>query len=234
MRIHAKNGLNALGGNLPRTALTDGAILVPKAGDIDAEVDIRTLAGAAPLIICSPIDPDYIDYYEIYAWEDVNGNRQADKGDRINGKEQNWTCVFHAYGAPSEVYDATDPEDRKSYEPQYYNTITGEAKISDLVKSGSLSLTAGKSYLLLLRIHATIPSGPGHDGDSGTNLQFQGGVTRSGDYVTVSTTNKLSESWSATAAPQKYLSSSGNGAGVDDFEVLWIRVNNPPARPITP
>ncbi len=247
--IYAENGLNAASGTLPQTALKDGVFLVPRADEIDAQVDIRTLTGAAPLLISSPIDPDYIDYYEIYAWEDVNNNGEADEDDKIDGTEQNWTCILHTYGAPSEEYegqDAAEPASREAYEPQYYDTTTGEAKISDLVKprssptSGVLPLRSGKSYLLLLRVHATIPSGPGHDGDSGTNLQFTGGVTPSmrtgwGDSVTVSTTTKEpEEGWSATEAPLKYLSSEGNSSGVDDFEVLWVRVNNPPALPVVP
>lgn len=236
--IYAENGLNAASGTLPKTALKDGVVLVPRAAELDAEVDIRTLTGAAPLLISSPIDPDYIDYYEIYAWEDVNNNGEADENDEIDGKEQNWTCVFHAYGAPSEDYDAADPASREAYEPKYYDTKTGEAKISDLLKSGSLPLTTGKTYLLLLRVHATIPSGPGHDGDSGTNLQFQGGVTPStrwnGSVTVETTTKKPEEGWSATEARRKYLSSEGNSSGVDDFEVLWVRVNNPPALPVVP
>lgn len=242
--IYAKNGLNAASGTLTQTALKDGVVLVPRAAEIDTEVDIRTLTGAAPLLICSPIDPDYIDYYEIYAWEDVNNNGEADENDQIDGKEQDWTCILHTYGAPSEEYDGQDAANlasREAYEPENYDTTTGEAKISDLVKPrayptpGVLPLTTGKTYLLLLRIHATIPSGPGHDGDSGTNLQFQGGVTRSGASVTVSTTTKeTEEGWSATEAPLKYLSNEGNSSGVDDSEVLWVRVNNPPALPVVP
>ncbi len=215
-----EEGWNVLNGDLPSHAARDGVIFVPRAQDIDADVPFGTLAGGAALILVKPIDPDYIDWYEIWYWEDVNNDGQADPQDTINGQEQNWTLLVHQDGPPSSNYD----------------TVTGRADIANLLKSG-VNLKSGKSYLLLLRVHAHIPADENgrYDSDEGTSLQFTSPVTLEGSQIRVDYTAKLpQEGWSATDAPLKYLSASGNSIGVADFEVLQVRVNNPPAYPVVP
>lgn len=211
---------NSPSASLQGHAARDGIIFTPRPQDIDASVPFGTMTGAAALILVKPIDPDFIDWYEIWTWIDVNNNGQADAEDLVDGRDQNWSLLVHQEGAPTQNYD----------------TVTGKADISDLIKS-TANLKAGNSYLLLLRVHGHIPADENgrYDEDEGTSLQFSSPVTLEGDQIKVDYTSKLpEEGWSDTEAPLKYLSSTGNYSGVDDFEVLWVRVNNPPALPVVP
>ena len=212
-------------GNLRDHTACDGMIFTPRAEDIDADVPFGIITGAAALQLVNPIDPDNIDWYEIWMWIDVNNNGEADANDLIDDQEQNWTRLLYQDGAPSD---------------KYY-TDSGKADIGDLIKS-SKNLKAGNSYLLLIRVYGHIAADANgrYDADQGSSLQFTSPVSvhDEEDQIEVDYTKETAklpqEGWSATNAPDKYLSCKGNDAGVDDFEVLWIRVNNPPALPVVP
>ena len=206
-------------------AARDGFVFLPRDEDFDKPVTFGMLAGAAVLYRGDAASTAAIDYYQIWAWADVNGNGEADPGDLLEGGlEQNWINLLHKSGAPGNGNDAA-----------------GTAPISNLIKhipdedEEDLHLQTGIQYLLLLRVHVTRSPG-----DSGSSLQFNGGIERDGETVRLAQTPNLQrEGWSSTAPPNpqypelghKYISKSGNDKGVDDFEVLWIRVNNPPRGP---
>jgi hypothetical protein len=233
---------NLSGQSLPDHAAKDGFVFLPRDQDVDADVPFGTLAGAAALILVKPIDPDYIDWYRIWVWADVNANGAADNLDLIwedangNGKvddgemkKQNWQLLVQEAAAPG-----------------WYDTVSGEAQIGNLLKSGPIQLHAGMHYLLLLEVHGHIPPDENgrYDSDEGTSLQFSSPVRlASSDRIQVDYTPKLSTSgWDPADENLKYITKDGqpltyNGqpssrqTGVDNFEMLWLRVNDPPRGP---
>ena len=194
-------------------AARDGFVFLPRDGDFNKPVTFGTLAGAGVLRRGAAAASATIDWYEVWAWADINGNGEADAYDQLDGAPQNWVMLFHKAGAPGP-----------------YDPVAGTADISNLLKdvqTNQRQLQDGIYYLLLLRVHATRS-----ETDSGTSLQFTDPLSRVGEKVQLGQTAKLpTEGWSATEWPAKYISKAGNDKGVDDFEVLWVRVNNPPRGP---
>ncbi|MHC4983453.1 MAG: hypothetical protein ACYTF6_09860 [Planctomycetota bacterium] len=104
---------------------------------------------------------------------------------------------------------------------RHYSEVPRTNEAFDVVQS-SLELQAGKTYLLLVRACA----------DGKTNLQFSGEVSVAWPYLEI-------VYWHGHG--QEGWQSRGEGRftnnwspAVEDREVLWIRVNNPPAKPVVP
>ena len=192
-------------------AARDGYIFVPRTEDLNKNVKFGTLAGGGVLLRGSPAVPAAIDWYEVWAWADTNVNGQADDQDMVNNVKQNWGCLFHINAAPG------------PYDPD-----AGTAAISNLLPADVNNLAAGVAYLLLVRVHVSRQAIPV---ETGTSLQFAEGVSLKDGAITLTRVDKEPvEGWSDTG-DKRYVSKTGNDDGVDDFEILWVRVNNPPRGP---
>jgi len=188
-------------------ATEDGLILCPKGADIDAFAPIGVLAGAVLTQGSPGHAKPHIDRYELWLWEDVNYNRQADPDDRVEGELQEWRRV------------ASD-------EPWQLNRIINVVPEDSAFAKAREGLYAGKAYLLLIRVWAG-------ELDS---FQFTGPVSVDLDSGEAKAEwgRRVENNWTPTG-PGAYGAADGSGwHGIDDYEVLSFRVNNPPAKPIVP
>jgi len=94
-------------------------------------------------------------------------------------------------------------------------------KAIDLVPS-SLGLKSGKTYLLLIRASA----------GGKTNLQFYGGVALSWPNLSITDWADLGQEGWQSSGSKKY--TANWSSAVENREVLWVRINNPPAKPVVP
>lgn len=244
-RMHEEKwDVTAPGGeSLSPHAARDSFVFLPQDVDFDADVPFRTLAGSAALLSDRLSGANGIDWYQIWIWVDVNGDGIADSRDKIwndannNNRvdfgelvDQDWQILVHQDGSPGP-----------------YEASNGVADIANLSKptsdnSAPIKIHAGAYYLLLLEVYAHIPAGGGIP-DEGSSLQFSGSVTRYHEQIVLEHTPKLNQTgWDASDPNRKYFRKDGtplaaNGSvdsrvtGVDGFEILWIRVNNPPREP---
>lgn len=190
-------------GSITHYTVKDEDIFLPQARQIDAPISFGVMAGAV-LTASQPghAKPE-IDRCEIWVWEDVNFNRKADPDDRIDGVEQTWRRL--CVSTPGEVN-----------------------RIIDVIPDGSdfahkrRGLFSGESYLLLIRVQA----------GKVTNFNFTGPVTVNDTTVTADPARRVADEW-APSGHGAYGGHDGSGwSGVDDYEILWFRINNPPGPPV--
>ena len=202
-------------------AARDGYVLLPPTEQGDEKVQFRMLSGATAVYRWPDEDKGdtKVNWYQVWAWPDVNNNGKADSGD---GKDQNWIFMFDEEG------------------DTYRYSKTGVGYIFNLLMNDPLPLPPGITYLLLLRVQGSATQNPS---TTGTNLEFVNTVTlvEGEDKVQLGQAGPAGpEAWSKTEGELweedgtpigKYVDKGGNDVGVDDHEILWIRVNRPPRGP---
>jgi hypothetical protein len=221
---------NLLNQDLATHTANDGYVFLPRDEDFDADIPFGTLTGAGVVHADRSINSDCIDWYNIWIWSDVNGNGKADNKDLVwqggELKKQDWQLLVHVADKPGPLR----PTD-------------GQGDIANLLKTGTVEIHAGAHYLLLLEVHAHVSNGRGGYLE-GSSLEFKGSLTVPSDqYVQIEFTAKASSSgWDPQDENLKYFTAEGNpldsdgnsttrANGVDNREILWIRVNNPPRGP---
>jgi len=142
-----------------------------------------------------------IDWYEIWMWVDVSGDGKADAKDVLKGAPQKWSLIIHAA-----------------------NNLPAPNQLVNLIR-GKVQLVSGGSYLFLIRVFAG-----GH-----SNLEFNGAVSFDKATKTFAIVNHAyagAEQWTPdTQMDSQGIAATGAVPGVDPYEVLWLRVNNPPSSP---
>ncbi len=117
-----------------------------------------------------------------------------------------------------------DDQDRIQKRPQswacLYSGAVSVPNVADNISYGALQLQAGKSYLLIIEACSF----------SQSSMQWESTMLVPWPTLQIEGEKFVQTTW-APDPPAAYGSSWG---GIDAFEVIRIRVNNPPARPVVP
>jgi len=203
-----EQGWDVANGDLAKHAAMDRTIFMPhalqKVGD---SVTFRNLTVAVLTQNCS------VSCVTVWYWGDVNNNGIADEDDKIlvNNQltPQSWKELVHL-GSPI-------PENTA------FNLFGGIAQ-----GSGNM-LRSGLSYLLLIEV---ITDNPPLD-----SYSFAGAIdTSEFPAVTIKDAGPATTSWGQQGVPawgdlEGHAVPPGRWDGIDNREILWIRVNQPPPSP---
>jgi len=197
--------------------LRDKDIMLPPPAPQLRENNLRILSGAVVAEKGGGVPEEMtVEWYRIWGWVDVNNNGAADENDTIGNDEQNWTCLNDITSEPPKV------------SPSEIN------KEIDVLRGGyqPLKLQAGLTYLLLIEAVVKLD-----DGRTRNSLECEGDVEIVGEgELKLADTHTKTRSWEDEGNLRfcRYDGKNPDGTakpGLDDFEVLWVRVNNPPAPP---
>ncbi len=185
----------------------DNDIFTPLADHkIGQPCKLEVLTGAG---VVGTSAPNAQAYYSVYRWIDVNQNYEADNQDRLPGVtgqlvEQSWKLIVAGPADKDRIFD-----------------------LFNRPMEGDNSFVLGLCYILLIRAYWS--HGDSWQWVNGTFSQDDNGTRIQLLSAEPAVSGKI---WDADCAPYKY-GTVGGGCwrGVDDYETLWLRVNQPPYAP---
>lgn len=209
-RIHEDGWDQGVFFRLPITnyvAWTGDILLPDDAHVIGKPSNIVVLAGAG-----AATHPATADYYIVYYWVDVNNNGEADANDKIVGSDGKW------HKQNWQELDSGFIE---------YDYVTKMHKIKDVLspeRGPHPALIPGLTYLLLIRSFMI----EGSDSWQWVNGHFV--VSRDEIALLDAQPATSGKEWSADVEDNKY-GKPPTWRGIDDYEFLVLRINQPPRSP---